>query len=114
MRRGVSGRRTGRVRGQRRTQRMYRTRRRGCGLYGGFFGRLGRWFRADGLDSSGRLRARGLGGFGMSSFGRLRRRSFGLHVGRAVSTGQPAAQFQRDIVIERTRMRFLVRDAQLG
>jgi hypothetical protein len=93
---------------------MHRARRSGRRLRRDFLTGFHRRLRTNGLDPSGRLRARGLRGRGVRRFGLLRLLGFTLPVRRAVSIGQAAPQLERDIVIERTRMRFLVRHAEFG
>jgi hypothetical protein len=72
----------------------------------------------NGLGGSGWLGARRLGRFCVGHFRTLRLRSFRFlsirRVRSAVSAGQPAAKFEHNMVIERTRVRFLVRDAEFG
>jgi hypothetical protein len=93
---------------------MHRARRRGRRLRRDFFIRFRRRFRPDGFSSSRRLHADGLGRFGVRRFGRMRLSNFVLDMGRAIPAGQTPAKFEHDMVIERTRMRFLVRNAELG
>jgi hypothetical protein len=106
------------MRGKRRPQRVNRTHRGWRRLYGSFFARLGRWLGAKRFGPGSRLCARRLGGFGVFQLGLACERSFGFFIARcvrrAVSTRQAAAQLERDVVVERTRMRFLVRDSELG
>jgi hypothetical protein len=97
---------------------MNRAHRRRRRLYGSLFARLGRRLSAKRFGPGSRLWASRLGGFSVFQFGLACERSFGVFalrcVRRAVSTRQAAAQFECDIVVERTRMRFLVRDSELG
>jgi hypothetical protein len=91
--------------------RAYGSRRRlGCS----FFVRLRRRFWTHGFGSSGRLSANGLD----RSMCNLRCGRFGcgelFGAGRAVSARQPAPEFKHDAVVQRTRMRFLVRNAEFG
>ena len=106
------------LRCERWTQRMNGTCRGRRRLHRGFFGRFGRGFRTGRLRAGDGLRAHRLGRFDVIVFRLARLRNFGVFtaggVCRAVFAGQAAAEFQRDIVVERTRMRFLVRDSELG
>jgi|HubBroStandDraft_2_1064218.scaffolds.fasta_scaffold41404_2 hypothetical protein len=93
---------------------MHRARRGWRRLRRNFLIRLRHWFGPDGFNSSRGLHADGLGSLDLRHFGRLRLGVFALDVRRAVSAGQTPAKFENHVVIERARMRFLVRNAELG
>jgi hypothetical protein len=93
---------------------MHRARRSGRRLRRDFFIRFRRRFRPDGFSSSRGLHADRLGRFGVRHFRRVRLRNIVLDVRYAVTARQTPAKFEDHAIIERTRMRFLVRNAELG